>query len=136
MKNYDKKEDRPDMMVLEILMSELTSNLPKPQNINLTNKPGVKSISYTYLNLTNYQKSQLKKNLQRESKWVFQEHKKNRYGYSDYYCFNQFELIIGVEIFDFRSIGKGAGENTDIDVSWWGTGRCRLKFLQNQSQPS
>ncbi|STY81880.1 Uncharacterised protein [Moraxella veridica] len=45
------------MVELEILMSELTSNLLKPQNINLTNKPGVRSIGYTYLNLISYQRS-------------------------------------------------------------------------------
>ncbi|MFC0821227.1 hypothetical protein [Moraxella marmotae] len=132
MKNYDKKEDRPDMEKLEILMGELTNNLPQPQKINPTKKPNVIGINYTYLNLTSYQKSQMKRNLQKQPKWVFQERKQTRSGYSDYYCFNQFDLIIGVEQFDFTFIGKGSGEYTYLHVDWWQFGECRLKFLQNQ----
>lgn len=132
MKNYDKKEDRPNIEELDILMSELTGNLPNPQKIDFKEKQDVIGINYKYLNLTDHQKSQLNTNLQRQPKWVFQERKKTRDGYSDYYCFNQFDLIIEVEQFDFSSIGKGSGENTYLDVDWWRFGRCRSKFYKKQ----
>ncbi|OOR87733.1 hypothetical protein B0181_09770 [Moraxella caviae] len=131
-RNYDKQEDRPSIEQLTVLLNEITHGLPTPTDVNETNKTGVVSVNYKYLNLTNTQKSQLAQNVQVQSKWVFQRHKENKYGHSDEYCFNQFELIIDVEVFDFQILKKDSGEYTSVYISWWKTGECRLAYFQNQ----
>lgn len=133
-KNYDKKEDRPSMEELERLMSELTVNLLEVTRVSRVKKSGVVGSTYVYFNLTDHQKLQLTENLQAHPKWHFQERKEIRGGHSDHYCFNQFELVIEVDRFDFTSIGKGAGEDTALNVDWWDAGECRSKFLQRRYQ--
>lgn len=133
-KNYDKKEDKPDMVQLSNLLNELTHGLPKNYKTFETTKPKSIARSYSFINLTDGQKSQLMQNLKAQSKWIFREHKKNRDGYSDYYCFDQFELIIGAETLDYKLINKPSGEYTYVHVRWWDTGECRSKFLQRQYQ--
>lgn len=88
--DYDKKEDRPSINELEILISPILKNLPKPYTLSNYSKKEVVSINISYEKLEIKQKSKILKIIENQKKWQWLKNNKN----GSFYCYNQFALNV------------------------------------------
>lgn len=113
---YDKQEDKPTMEEVEALLNEVTDVINLPKVESSIKKPGSVAKAYKYIDIDKVSKEEFYKALNLEGKWQRHSGKKILNGFSEIYCYNQFELNLGNEYINESDISR---EDLYVGVKWW-----------------